>query len=119
MKAIVLASWLFSAPCRRRQAGDMARCGLATQRGETASRRCYTTALVSRLNDKARDVMIVLMQRLHEDDLAGHLLQSGDWHHLNLPAIAEEDQSIALGRNIPTIASAAMCSIPGGNRFRR
>ena len=57
----------------------------------------YTTALVSRLNDKARDVMIVLMQRLHEDDLAGHLLQSGDWHHLNLPAIAEEDQSIALG----------------------
>ena len=31
----------------------------------------YTTALVSRLNDKARDVMIVLMQRLHEDDLAG------------------------------------------------
>ena len=32
----------------------------------------YTTALVSRLNDKARDVMIVLMQRLHEDDLAGH-----------------------------------------------
>ena len=57
----------------------------------------YTTALVSRLNDKARDVTIVLMQRLHEDDLAGHLLQSGDWHHLNLPAIAEEDQSIALG----------------------
>ena len=57
----------------------------------------YTTALVSRLNDKARDVMIVLRQRLYEDDLAGHLLQSGTWHHLNLPAIAEEDQSIALG----------------------
>ena len=57
----------------------------------------YTTALLSRLNDKARDVMILVMQRLHEDDLAGHLLPRGDWHHLNLPAIAERDQLIVLG----------------------
>ena len=41
--------------------------------------------------------MILVMQRLHEDDLAGHLLPRGDWHHLNLPAIAERDQLIVLG----------------------
>ena len=38
------------------------------------------------------------MQRLHEDDLAGHLLQQGGWEHLNLAAIAPEDAVIALRR---------------------
>ena len=33
---------------------------------------------------------VVVMQRLHEDDLAGHLIGQGGWHHLDLPAIAAE-----------------------------
>lgn len=37
------------------------------------------------------------MQRLHPDDLVGHLLEKGGWKHLNLPAIAEEEKVIALG----------------------
>ncbi len=37
------------------------------------------------------------MQRLHQDDLAGKLLREGNWHHLDLPAIAVEDQEIAIG----------------------
>jgi predicted phage terminase large subunit-like protein len=36
------------------------------------------------------------MQRLHEDDLAGHLLPQGSWEHLDLPAIALEDTVIPL-----------------------
>ena len=40
------------------------------------------------------------MQRLHEDDLAGKLLSEGDWHHLDLPAIAEEDQEIPIGPGV-------------------
>jgi predicted phage terminase large subunit-like protein len=52
--------------------------------------------LVSRLNDKQVGAIIVVMQRLHEEDLAGHLLGQGGWYHLDLPAIAEEDQAIAL-----------------------
>lgn len=32
------------------------------------------------------------MQRLHEDDLLGHLLQKGGWEIISLPAIAEEDE---------------------------
>ena len=37
------------------------------------------------------------MQRLHLDDLAGHLLEKGGFEHLCLPAIAEQRESIALG----------------------
>lgn len=38
--------------------------------------------------------IIVIMQRLHEDDLCGFLLQGGSgdkWHHLVLPALIEEE----------------------------
>lgn len=59
----------------------------------------YGGTLVSRLNDKETDPVIVIMQRLHEDDLAGHLLQLDGWHHLDLPAIALEDREIPIGRN--------------------
>jgi hypothetical protein len=37
------------------------------------------------------------MQRLHEDDLAGHLLRQGGWDHLDLPAVALDDEIIELG----------------------
>jgi phage terminase large subunit-like protein len=36
------------------------------------------------------------MQRLHENDLAGHLLEQGGWEHLDLPAIALDDTVITL-----------------------
>ena len=39
------------------------------------------------------------MQRLHPDDLVGHLLEQGGWRHLNLPAIAETECDIALGNS--------------------
>jgi predicted phage terminase large subunit-like protein len=67
---------------------------------ETARKRVnewYGGALVHRLNDKERGPIIVIMQRLHEDDLAGHLIQQGGWNHLNLPAIALEDETVNLG----------------------
>ena len=57
----------------------------------------YAGTLVSRLNDKENGPIIVVMQRLHENDLAGHLLGQGGWEHLDLPAIAVDDCLIALG----------------------
>ena len=33
------------------------------------------------------------MQRLHEDDLVGHVLEQEHWEHVKLPAIAEEDET--------------------------
>jgi len=48
-------------------------------------------------DDKTR--YIVVMQRLHEDDLAGHLLRGGGWEELRLPAIATEDEAVTLTRD--------------------
>jgi len=57
----------------------------------------YAGSLVSRLNDKQHGPIVVVMQRLHEDDLAGYLLTQSIWEHLDLPAIALEDTVIPLG----------------------
>jgi predicted phage terminase large subunit-like protein len=57
----------------------------------------YGGALVSRLNDKQTGSIIAVMQRLHEDDLAGHLMRQGGWDHLDMPAIALENEIIELG----------------------
>jgi predicted phage terminase large subunit-like protein len=48
--------------------------------------------LLSRLNDKAYGVIIIIMQRLHEDDLVGHVLAQGGWDIVSFPAIAERDE---------------------------
>jgi hypothetical protein len=57
----------------------------------------YGGTLVSRLNNKRTGAIIAVMQRLHEDDLAGHLLRQGEWAHLDMPSIALEDEVIDLG----------------------
>lgn len=58
----------------------------------------YRSTLASRLNDKASGAIICVMQRLHENDLSGVLIEQGGWDHLSLPAIASEDQSIIPAR---------------------
>jgi len=83
----------------------------------TAANEWFDHTLYSRLNCKRTGVIIVIMQRLHEDDLTGHLLaqdvpgpdaltddmlQSGlpkddvqknaAWKLVRLPAIAEHDE---------------------------
>ena len=74
----------------------------ATESASEAARRkvieWFTGTLLSRLNDKTRNPIIVVAQRLHEDDLPGHLLRTGGWRHLCLPAIATTRQRIAISR---------------------
>jgi predicted phage terminase large subunit-like protein len=57
----------------------------------------FRSTLLSRLNLKSEDAIIVVMQRIHVDDLVGVLLEEGGWHHLDLPAIADCDQTIPIG----------------------
>jgi hypothetical protein len=67
---------------------------------ETARRKVInwnSNTLSSRLNDKSKGAILLVMQRLHEEDLAGHLLEAGGWDHLSLPAIAETDEQVPLG----------------------
>ena len=41
----------------------------------------------TRLNDPKRDAMITIMQRLHERDISGHIIDDiGGWEHLMIPA---------------------------------
>ena len=46
----------------------------------------WDKAMSSRLNDPRTGQRVVIMQRLHEDDLSGHLLRQGGYDHLCLPS---------------------------------
>ena len=68
----------------------------------------YLNTLLSRLNSKKDGVIIIVMQRLHQDDLVGHLLELEDgWEVLSLPAIAEQDEEYRID------------SLPGSSTFSR
>jgi hypothetical protein len=57
----------------------------------------FDTTLLSRLDSKSDGAVVIVMQRLHEDDLAGRLLEKGGWPHLKIPAIAEQEERIPIG----------------------
>ena len=57
-----------------------------------ATHTWFDNTLLSRLNDKAQGSIIIVMQRLHQDDLVGHVLEQGQWDVLSLPALAESDE---------------------------
>jgi predicted phage terminase large subunit-like protein len=67
-----------------------------SQSARDSLKQWYSNTLLSRLDQKTEGSIIVVMQRLHLDDLVGHLLEQGGWRHLNLPAISEEEQTIRL-----------------------
>src|SRR5271157_4591373 len=75
--------------------------------------------LYSRLNDKQKGSIILIMHRLHEDDLVGHVLAQEDWEVVHFPAIAEEDEtwrSRRYGdRGILPVGGARRCT-PSGSR---
>jgi len=52
----------------------------------------YDNTVLSRLNNKEEGVIIIVMQRLHQDDLVGHVLEQDGWETLSFPAIAEDDE---------------------------
>lgn len=56
----------------------------------------FDHTVMSRLNDKKTGAVIIIMQRLHQDDLVGHVLEQGDWEVLSLPAIAETEDRFVI-----------------------
>jgi predicted phage terminase large subunit-like protein len=65
----------------------------ASQSQRKAVNDWYDSTLLTRLNDKREGCIIIIMQRLHEDDLVGHVISRDHWTVLRLPAIAEEDET--------------------------
>jgi predicted phage terminase large subunit-like protein len=67
-----------------------------SETGRKAVNEWYENTLLSRLNSKKDGVIIIVMQRLHQDDLVGHVLELEDWEVVSFPAIAEEDEVFLL-----------------------
>jgi predicted phage terminase large subunit-like protein len=57
----------------------------------------YSSALLSRLDNKISGSIIIVMQRLHDQDLAGTVLRQGTYKLLALPAIATSAQRVPIG----------------------
>ncbi len=56
----------------------------------------FANTIESRLNNRSETPIIVVMQRLHEDDLSGWLLGGGngeEWEHVCIPAIGDAGES--------------------------
>jgi predicted phage terminase large subunit-like protein len=51
----------------------------------------FDQTFVTRLNNKNTGSIILVMQRLHENDLSGYLSSQKNWELLTIPAIADED----------------------------
>ena len=62
-----------------------------------AANQWLLNTVMSRLDDKRVGAIVIVMQRVHMDDLTGFVLgSSNDWTVLSLPAIAETSEIIAL-----------------------
>ncbi|GMO56476.1 MAG: phage terminase large subunit [Rickettsiales bacterium] len=58
----------------------------------------FCNTFISRLNNKKEGAIIIVMQRLHQDDLVGFLTNKrDDWKVLNIPAIADADIEYKIG----------------------
>jgi hypothetical protein len=61
----------------------------------TAVNQWFNNTLLSRLDDKRTGAIVVVMQRVHMDDLTGFLTETSDeWELLSLPAIAPFDECV-------------------------
>ena len=79
----------------------------------------YFNTVLSRLDDKQNGAIVLVMQRLHEDDLAGVLLRGSDeWTVLSLPAIAEQDDRFQLAMDDFITVMPATCSTRSANQGR-
>jgi predicted phage terminase large subunit-like protein len=65
----------------------------------------FLNTIMSRLDDKRTGAIIIVMQRLHEDDLVGRLVREApeEWTVLSLPAIAEQEEEIDIGGPRPYV----------------
>lgn len=66
----------------------------------------YGGTVASRLNDPKKGRIIVIAQRLHQEDLPGQLLATGNWEHLDLPLIEWKERKIEIAPHLTVIREA-------------
>ncbi|MEK6746040.1 MAG: phage terminase large subunit [Pseudomonadota bacterium] len=52
----------------------------------------FDNTFATRLDNKKKGVIVLVMQRLHSEDLSGYLLAKGGWEHLCLPAVSMQQK---------------------------
>jgi hypothetical protein len=57
----------------------------------------YDNVISTRLNHPKQSAIICVMQRLHQDDLSGHIREQEEWEEVVISAIAPEDEQWDLG----------------------
>lgn len=69
--------------------------GAESEKERLSTLQDFDLGWTSRLNDKKTGRIIVIMQRLHEQDMTGHLLEKNlGYVHVKIPSIAEERERI-------------------------
>lgn len=65
----------------------------------------FINTFITRLNHGKKGIAIIVMQRLHHDDICGHLKKvSNNWHIVSLPLIAEKrERFISLNSKRPLL----------------
>lgn len=61
----------------------------------------YENTFATRLNDPSKDAIIIIMQRLHTDDLCSHIMQtnSNRWEKVVIPALSDKKIMYTLSNN--------------------
>lgn len=67
--------------------------GAHSEAERSAALTTYDEALVTRLNNYSTGAIVIIMQRLHQNDLSGHVLKEKGWDHLLLPMEYEPGRS--------------------------
>ena len=83
-----------------------------------AANEWFKNTLMSRLDDKRTGAIVIVMQRVHIDDLTGFVQSlSDDWEVLSLPAIAQIDEDMRFRTPRPTTAGWARRYRPSASPF--
>ena len=67
-----------------------------SQAQRRAANEWFDHTLYSRLNDKRNGAIVLIMHRLHEDNLVGHVLAQEEWEIVRFPAIAAADETFVV-----------------------
>ena len=79
----------------------------------------FDTAMSTRVNDPKTRAKVIVMQRCHQRDLGGHLLEQGNWEHLCLPAEYEgPTRATSIGFADPRQEHGEYCGPSGSARLK-
>lgn len=57
----------------------------------------FDGTISTRLNDKEKGAIVLVMQRLHADDLVAHVMEQESWEVVSIPAVATAPAAFRLG----------------------